>query len=125
MSDEWLGNLLAALISLRVYTFMFASDLYEAPPAHQLFPLVRTVTDRAPHLEYFSISCDGEDHYWKRVYGEWAPCNSEEFPMHRELRKRLRFETYLTYMFKQLGGSKGGDGIPRNTPENQDIGAPL
>jgi hypothetical protein len=94
VSDEWLGNLLAALISLRVYTLLF-SDLYEALPAHLLFPLVRTVTDRAPHLEYFSVSCDGGDHYWKQVCGEWAPCNKAEFPLHRELRKRLhRFEMY-------------------------------
>jgi hypothetical protein len=95
MADEWLGNLLAALISLRVFTFMFTLDVHEAPPAHLLFPFVRTVTDRAPHLEYFSVSWGEDNYHWKRVHGEWVTCNEAEFPKYRKLRKRLhRFETY-------------------------------
>jgi hypothetical protein len=92
--DEWLGNLLAAMISLRVFTFRFVSDLSWAPlvllgpePAHLLF--VRTVTDRAPHLKYFAVLWGVYDYHWKRVHGEWVPCHRAEFPLHRQLRKSL------------------------------------
>ena len=92
MSDEWLGNLLAALISLRVLTFSFVLSLHQVPPvlwgyeqAHLLF--VRKVTDQAPHLEYFAVSWDVNDYYWKRVKGEWVPCNRADFPSHSQLRK--------------------------------------
>jgi hypothetical protein len=100
VSDEWLENLLAALISLRAFTFNVYLALYQAPPVlwgseqdHLLF--VRKVADRAPHLEYFAVSCDGNVYRWKRVKGEWVPCNRAEFPLHSQLRNSLhRFETY-------------------------------
>jgi hypothetical protein len=99
VSDEWLGNLLAALISLRVFSFDFTPDPSRVQPvsrgseqAHLLF--ARKVTDRAPHLEYFAVSWDGNDYRWKRVHGEWVPCNMAEFPLHSQLRKSLhQFET--------------------------------
>ena len=66
---------------------MFDLDLYEALPAHLLF--VRTVTDRATHLEYFSMSWDGDHDHWKWAHGEWVPCNKAEFPKYRKLRKKV------------------------------------
>ena len=93
-ADEWLGNLLAAIISLRVFTFRFVSALSWAPldllgseQAHLLF--VRTVTVGAPHLEYFAILWGAYVYHWKRVHGEWVPCHKVEFPLHRQLRKSL------------------------------------
>jgi hypothetical protein len=92
--DEWLGNLLAAMTSLRVFTFRLVSDLSWAPlvllgPEHVHLLFVRTVTDRAPHLEYFAVLWGVYNHHWRRVHGEWIPCNRAEFPLHRQLRKVL------------------------------------
>jgi hypothetical protein len=88
-ADGWLVNLLAAMISLRVFTFRYPpalpwAHLLSSEEVHLLF--VRTVTNRVPHLEYFAAGCV---YHWKRVHGEWVPCNKVEFPLHRQLRKSL------------------------------------
>jgi hypothetical protein len=88
VSDEWLGDLLAALISLRVFAFNFYFVRSSPPPwwSAQGFLLeVRKLTNRAPHLEYFDISSGAIGCKWKRVHGKWVPCKTEEFPWHREL----------------------------------------
>jgi hypothetical protein len=60
VSEEWLGNLLTALISLRVFTLDLTLDLHQAPvmfgskEAYRRF--VENVTNRTPHLEYFAVS---------------------------------------------------------------------
>ena len=86
MSEEWLGSLLAALISLRVFKLIFSLDLHQAPDkfgskeAQHRF--VENVTDRAPHLEYLAVLWDKDECLWKQVHGEWVPCDSAEFPWH-------------------------------------------
>jgi hypothetical protein len=89
VSEEWLGNLLAALISLRVFKLNFSLDLHLAPDmfgskeAHHRF--VQNVTHRTPHLEYFAVSWDSDDYLWKRVHGEWVPCDIAELPLNTQL----------------------------------------
>ena len=86
MSVEWLGDLLAALTSLRVFS------VYPSPASRVLWaseqaslPFVRKITDRAPHLEYFAFRWGTDLYGLKQVHGEWVPCNSAEFPSHRQL----------------------------------------
>jgi hypothetical protein len=86
VSDEWLGNLLAALISLRVFTLHSSQAsrvLWNSEQAY--LPFVRKVTDRAPNLEYFAVKWSASIHSLKQVHGEWVPCNSAELPSHRQL----------------------------------------
>ena len=90
MSEEWLGSLLAALISLRVFTledFHLPPDMFGSQETYRRF--VENVTDRALHLEYFAISSYGDDYFWKRVHGEWVPCDRAEFPLHSQLTTSL------------------------------------
>jgi hypothetical protein len=88
--DEWLGNLLAALISLRVFTLHTSSlVLWDAELAY--LPFVRKVTDRAPHLEYFAVNWSANLYGLKQVHGEWVPCNSAEVPSHRQLASTCLF----------------------------------
>jgi hypothetical protein len=96
VSEEWLGNLLAALISLRIFTLDFILDPNRAPGSKEAYlRFVENVTDRAPHLEYFAVLWDRIDYFWKRFHGEWVPCDSAEFPLHGQLRiSSHRFETY-------------------------------
>ena len=99
MSEEWLGNLLAALISLRVFTLDSAFDIHQAPTMfgseEAYLRFVENVTDRTPHLEYFAASCDEIDYFCKRVHGKWVPCDSAEFLSYSQLKISLhRFETY-------------------------------
>ena len=76
------------MISLRVFTVSNPPGtplvLRVSEQAHLLF--VRKVTDQAPHLEYFAVLWDVNVYHWKRVHGEWAPCNRAEFPSHGQLR---------------------------------------
>jgi len=56
---------------------------------------VENVTNRTHHLEYLAVILYENDYHWKRVHGEWVPCDSAEFPSYRQLRIGLhRFETY-------------------------------
>jgi hypothetical protein len=51
----------------------------EKRPSEAYLPSVMRMSNRAPHLEYFSIF-DGDFHFFKRVRGEWVFCDMEEFP---------------------------------------------
>jgi hypothetical protein len=66
---------IAALVSLRVFSFNYSLDDWE-----DAFSLIMEASDRAPHLEYLARTGDEEDTHWKRVGGEWVVCDEEEFP---------------------------------------------
>jgi hypothetical protein len=78
MSDlgEYFESLLVAFPSLRVFEIQTEDEYY----IENRLPFIRSVTDRAPHLEYFALFDDEFDEYWKRVGGEWVSCNKIEFP---------------------------------------------
>jgi hypothetical protein len=73
--DEYIVNLLAALVHIRI--FQFESD--DPCPIRDVSSFIEKVSDRVPHLEYFSVpdlSC-----YYKRVGGEFVICDLTEFPL--------------------------------------------
>jgi len=74
--DEHIGSLLAALVSLRIFEF----ETDEECPVGDVLAFITKASDRAPHLEYFAI-LHTEDHYWKRIGGEWVICDETEFPL--------------------------------------------
>jgi hypothetical protein len=43
----------------------------------EYFPFIVKISDRVPHLEYFTIDDIGI-HYWKRVGKEWVVCDKAE-----------------------------------------------
>ena len=71
---KYIGNLLAALVSLRVFTLTFDDDERDDD-----LPFVTQVSDRAIHLEYFTMEHIDIDHHWKRVRGEWVICDEAEY----------------------------------------------
>ena len=82
--SEWIENLLATLVTLRV----FGADFQYGNPYGSMggydhtagyLPFITRVSNRAPKLEYFTIF-DGESHYWKQVRGEWVLSDDERFP---------------------------------------------
>ena len=70
--DEYIGNLLAVLVSLRLIALK-DDDPY---PTGDVPALITNATARAPHLEYFAMY----DRYWKRIDGEWVICDETGFP---------------------------------------------
>jgi hypothetical protein len=73
--DEHIGSLLAVLVSLRLFVF----DAHAQCPVKDALAFITKVSDRAPRLEYFATWLT-EDHYWKRIGGEWVICDETEFP---------------------------------------------
>jgi hypothetical protein len=73
---EYIGSLLAVLVSLRL--FAFKADVLSCP-TEDVLAFITKATARAPHLEYFAILYT-DDHYWKRIGGEWVICDETEFP---------------------------------------------
>jgi hypothetical protein len=78
--DEYFINLLAALVHLRFFTIQLDDNNcpIEDAPVKDAHPFILKVSDRAPHLEYFSIPL--LDDYYKRVGGKLVVCDEEEFP---------------------------------------------
>jgi hypothetical protein len=77
--DEYLLNLLAALVHLRIFTIQFIDDFPVGDaPVKDADPFILKVSDRVPHLEYFSIPFF--DNYYKRVGGRLVVCDEDEFP---------------------------------------------
>ena len=72
--DEYIVNLLAAFVHLRIFEFE-ADDDYPIEDAH---PFIMKASDRVPHLEYFSIP--HLDLYYKRVGGKLVICDLTECP---------------------------------------------
>ena len=73
--DEYIVNLLATFVHLRIFEFRFGGDCPIRDFCHRL---IMKASDRVPHLEYFSIP--HLDHY-KRVGGELVICDRTEFPL--------------------------------------------
>jgi hypothetical protein len=42
------------------------------------FPFMVKISDRAPHLEYFTIGDHNRFYYWKRLDKEWVICDEAE-----------------------------------------------
>jgi hypothetical protein len=72
--DEHIVNLLTGLVHLRVFGF----DIYEEKFLKDVNQFIMKVSDRVPHLEYFSMPLIG--HYYKRVGGELVICDEMEHP---------------------------------------------
>jgi hypothetical protein len=73
--DEYIVNLLAALVHLRICEYKSDDDC----PIKDGHRFIMEVSDRVPHLEYFSmprLKC-----YYKRVGGELVICDLKEFPL--------------------------------------------
>ena len=73
--NEYIVNLLAALVHLRVFTTIFSNGC----PIENVHRFITKLSDRVPHLEYFSIP--PLNHYYKRVGGELVVCDWTECPM--------------------------------------------
>ena len=71
--DEYIVNLLAGLVHLRSFDF----QIDEEGPIKDVHQFVMKVSDRVPHLEYFSMP--PFKHYYKRVGGELVICDRSEF----------------------------------------------
>ena len=73
--DEYIGSLLAALVSLRILAFR----VYGQRSIESVLAFIAKASDRAPHLEYLAM-LHLEDRYWKRIGGQWVICDETEFP---------------------------------------------
>jgi hypothetical protein len=73
--EEYIVNVLAGLVHLRICNF----EIYEEWPLKDVHQFIMNVSDRVPHLEYFSMP--PLDHYYKRVGGELVICDQTECPM--------------------------------------------
>jgi hypothetical protein len=73
-------DLLATLVSLRVFSLCGFGHRSQYIHTENYLPYITEVTDRAPHLEFFSIFEGGFHHYVKRVCGKWVICDEAEFP---------------------------------------------
>jgi hypothetical protein len=69
----WVENLLAALVSLRVFTLGFNFGGGRPPIAY--LPYITKISDRAPQLEYIGVYHRNKSYYGKRVGGEWVLCD--------------------------------------------------
>ena len=74
--DEYIVDLLAALVHLRIFEFKFGGNC----PREDGHRFITKVSDRVPHLEYVSLpfKC-----YYRRVGGELVICDRTEFPLFR------------------------------------------
>jgi len=70
--DEYIVNLLAGLVHLRIF------ELDGQSPIENIHQFIMKISDRVPHLEYFSMSYRGP--YYKRVGGELVICDRTECP---------------------------------------------
>jgi hypothetical protein len=78
--EGYIVDLLAALVHLRIFIIQLDEDdcRVEDAPVKDAHPFILKISDRAPHLEYFSISPLND--YYKRVGGRLVVCDEEEFP---------------------------------------------
>ena len=70
--DQYIVNLLAGLVHLRFFEFR----IYEEWPLKDVHQFITNVSDRVPHLEYFSMP--PIDHHYKRVGGQLVICDKME-----------------------------------------------
>jgi hypothetical protein len=69
--DDYVGNLLAALVSLRTFEIGFDDEDEDCPIKDDL-SFIQKVSDRAPHLEHFAL----DPRCYKKVAGNWVTCGS-------------------------------------------------
>jgi hypothetical protein len=80
--DEYIGGLLAVLVSLRLLEFE-ADDQF---PTEDDLAFITKASDRAPHLEYFSMWHTKDRYEFGRLMvraqigGQWVICDETEFP---------------------------------------------
>jgi hypothetical protein len=84
--SEWIENLLATLVTLRV----FGTESRRDGPTEGYLPFITQVSNRAPQLEYFAI-LDVVGSYMKRVRGEWVHCDEERSSSPRVFARRSDF----------------------------------
>ena len=73
--DEYLVDLLAAMVHLRIFEFTFDDEECPTKDFHQF---IMDLSDRVPHLEY--VSTPDLYHYYKRVGGKLVTCDQTELP---------------------------------------------
>ena len=73
--DEYIVNLLAGLVHLRIFEFQINGS--GECPIVEVQQFIRAVSDRVPHLEYLSML--HLNHYYKRVGGELLICDRPEW----------------------------------------------
>jgi hypothetical protein len=71
--DEYMVNLLAALVHLRIFTMVSPRNF----PIKDGHTFIIKASERVPHLEYFSLP----HLFYKRVGGELVTCDRTEFPI--------------------------------------------
>jgi hypothetical protein len=72
--DEYIVNLLAGLVHLRIFQFKIDGDF----PIVDVDQFIKAVSDRVPHLEYISLPSLHQHH--KRVGRELVICDWTECP---------------------------------------------
>ena len=77
--SETIKDLLATLVSLRVFTIHGYKYPIRYMRTEEYLPYIMEVSDLAPHLGYFAI-LEGGYHYAKRICGKWVICGEAEFP---------------------------------------------
>jgi hypothetical protein len=79
--EGYIVDLLAALVHLRIFIIQLDDDddcPVEDAPVKDAHPFILKVSDRAPHLEYFSILPLND--FYKRVGGKLVVCDAKDFP---------------------------------------------
>jgi hypothetical protein len=76
--DEYIGSLLADLVSLQVFEIDSEGFYGYSTPIDDSLAFIAKVSYKAPHLKYFASLNFTE--YCKRVGGEWFFCDSTELP---------------------------------------------
>jgi len=79
MVKKLIEDLLVTSVSLRVFKICGIEEVSQYRRTEKYLPYISKTSDRAPHLEFFSIF-EGKDYYAKRVCGEWVVCDEAEFP---------------------------------------------
>jgi hypothetical protein len=73
----WVENLLAALVSLRVFTTEL--PFYGNRPAMGYLQYITKISDRAPQLECVVVYHRNKSYYGKRFDGEWDLWDNASF----------------------------------------------
>jgi hypothetical protein len=76
--NEYVGSLLAALVSLQVFKIDCEGLCDYDTPFDDSLAFIAKVSDKAPHLKYFASLYYPE--CCKRVGREWVFCDWTEFP---------------------------------------------
>jgi hypothetical protein len=86
--DHWIEDILVALVSLRIFILHFIS--LGLHPAETYIRYITKLSDRAPHLEYFTADGGfGRKIHCKRVNRKWVECDvTQTTPFQECLRHR-------------------------------------